>query len=71
MLSLIFFICMFGVFGKLFLWGVKAAWGISKFILTIVFLPLILIALALGGLFSAAFALLFVIGIVGLVVSRV
>lgn len=71
MLSLIFFICMFGVFGKLFLWGVKAAWGISKFILTIVFLPVILIALVLGGLFSAAFALLFVIGIVGLVVSRV
>ena len=70
MLSLIFFICKFGVFGKLFLWGVKAAWGISKFILTIVFLPVILIALVLGGLFSTAFALLFVIGIVGLVVSR-
>ena len=71
MLSLIFFICMFGVFGKLFLWGVKAAWGISKFILTIVFLPVILIALVLGGLLSVAFPLLLVIGIVGLVVSRV
>ncbi len=70
MLSLIFFICMFGVFGKLFLWGVKAAWGISKFILTIVFLPVILIALVLGGLLSVAFPLLLVIGIVGLVVSR-
>jgi len=32
---------MFGVFGKLFCFGVKAAWGISKFVLTIVFLPLI------------------------------
>ena len=70
MLSLIFFICMFGVFGKLFLWGVKAAWGISKFILTIVFLSVILIALVLGGLFSVAVPLLLVIGIVGLVVSR-
>lgn len=71
MLSLTFFICMFVVFGKVFLWGVKAAWRISKFILTIVFLSVILIALVLGGLLSVAFPLLLVIGIVGLVVSRV
>ena len=43
MLTLLFIICMFGVFGKLFCFGVKAAWGISKFVLTIVFLPLILL----------------------------
>ena len=30
MLTLLFIICMFGVFGKLFCFGVKAAWGISK-----------------------------------------
>ena len=43
MLTLLFIICMFGVFGKLFFFGLKAAWGISKFVLTIVFLPLILL----------------------------
>ena len=42
MLTLLFIICMFGVFGKLFFFGLKAAWGISKFILTLVFLPLIM-----------------------------
>ena len=41
MLTLLFIICMFGIFGKLFCFGMKAAWGISKFILTIVFLPVI------------------------------
>ena len=29
MLTLLFIICMFGVFGKLFFFGLKAAWGIS------------------------------------------
>ena len=49
MLTLLFIICMFGVFGKLFFFGLKAAWGISKFILTLVFLPLILIVMVAGG----------------------
>ena len=42
MFTLLFVFCMFGVFGKLFCFGLKAAWGISKFVLNIVFLPLIL-----------------------------
>ena len=54
MLTLLFIICMFGVFGKLFFFGLKAAWGISKFILTLVFLPLILIVMVAGGLISLA-----------------
>lgn len=43
MLSLLFAICMIWVFGKLFIFGIKAAWGISKFIVTVVLLPLVLI----------------------------
>ena len=54
MLTLLFIICMFGVFGKLFFFGLKAAWGISKFVLTIVFLPLILLVMVAGGLISIA-----------------
>lgn len=69
MLSLLFTICMIWVFGKLFIFGVKAAWGISKLLLTVVLLPVILIILAVGGLISLAFPILIVIGIVSLVCS--
>lgn len=70
MLTLIFMICMFGVFGKLFFFGLKAAWGISKFVLTIVFLPLILLVMVAGGLISIALPVLLVIGVVGLIASK-
>lgn len=70
MLTLIFMICMFGVLGKLFCFGVKAAWGISKFVLTIVFLPLILLVMVAGGLISIALPVLLVIGVVGLIASK-
>ena len=61
---------MFGVFGKLFWFGLKAAWGISKFVLNIVFLPLILIVMVAGGLLSVAFPLLLIIGVIGLVLHQ-
>ena len=70
MFTLLFVFCMFGVFGKLFCFGLKAAWGISKFVLNIVFLPLILIVMVAGGLLSVAFPLLLIIGVRGLVASR-
>ena len=70
MLTLLFIICMFGVFGKIFFFGLKAAWGISKFVLTIVFLPLILLVMVAGGLISIALPVLLVIGVVGLIASR-
>lgn len=66
MLTLLFSICMLWVFGKLFILGVRAAWGISKFLLTVVFLPVILIIMVAGGLISLAFPILIVIGIVGM-----
>lgn len=69
MLSLLFIICMFGIFGKLFFFGLRAAWGISKFVLTIVFLPLILVGLVLGGLMTLAFPILIVVGIIVLITS--
>lgn len=70
MFTLLFIFCMFGVFGKLFCFGLKAAWGISRFVLNIVFLPLILIVMVAGGLLSVAFPLLLIIGVIGLVASR-
>ena len=70
MFTLLFIFCMFCVFGKLFCFGLKAAWGISKFVLNIVFLPLILIVMVAGGLLSVAFPLLLIIGVIGLIASR-
>ena len=66
MLTLLFIICMFGIFGKLLWFGIKAAWGISKFVLTIVLLPVILIVLVIGGLLYLAIPILIVIGVISL-----
>ena len=62
----LFIICMIGVFGKLLFFGIRMAWGISKFLLTIVLLPLILIGMVAGGLLYIAFPILIVVGIVSL-----
>lgn len=70
MFYFLFMILMFFVFGKLFFFGLKAAWGISKFVLTIVFLPLILLVMVAGGLISIALPVLLVIGVVGLIASK-
>lgn len=70
MLTLLFAICMLFVFGKLFFFGIRAAWGISKFLLTIVLLPISLIIMVVGGLLSIAFPILIVVGIFSLFTSR-
>ena len=70
MLTLLFAICMIWVFGKLFFFGIKAAWGISRFLLTIVLLSVILIVMVVGGLIYLAFPVLLIVGIVSLFMSR-
>lgn len=70
MLTLIFVILMFSVFGKLLLFSIKAAWGITKIVFTIVLLPLILIGMALAGLMYGALILVVIIGAVSLFASR-
>ena len=70
MLSLLFTICMIWFVGKLFAFGLKASWGIMKLLCTVIFFPVILIGMVLGGLMYIAFALLIVGGIVALATSR-
>lgn len=67
MLELIFAICMIWVFGKMLIFGIKAAWGIAKIFWTIIFLPVILIGMVIGGLMYIAFPVLIVIGLVSLI----
>ena len=66
---LLFIICMIGIFGKLLFFGIRMAWGISKFLLLIVVLPLILIGMVVGGLLYLAFPILIVVGILSLLLK--
>ena len=59
MFYFLFMILMFYIFGKLFFFGLKAAWGLSKFVLTI-----ILLVMVSCGLLYFAFVLLIVVGII-------
>ena len=55
MFYFLFMILMFYIFGKLFFFGLKAAWGLSKFVLTIILLPITLMVMVSCGLLYFAF----------------
>ena len=63
MLKFLFLILWFMVFGKIFIFSVKAAWGLSKIIVSVILLPLFLIGLVLKGLLMIAFPVLVMIGL--------
>ena len=67
MLEILFAICMLVVFGKLFFFGIRAAWGITKLLVTVVLFPVILLALLLGGLVYLAVPVLVIAGIIAFV----
>ena len=64
MFYFLFMILMFYIFGKLFFFGLKAAWGLSKFVLTIILLPITLMVMVSCGLLYFAFVILIVVGII-------
>lgn len=55
---------------KIICFWVKSIWGIMKLLCTVIFFPVILIGMVLGGLMYIAFPLLIVGGIVALATSR-
>lgn len=67
MWTLIFIILMLAVFGEMIGFSVKAAWGITKVLLYIVFLPIILIGLVFAGLVYVAVPILAIIGVITLI----
>lgn len=69
MLTFIFIILMIAVFGKVIGLAIKATWGLTKVIFTIVFLPAILIVMAISGFMTLAVIALIIGGIVALVAS--
>ena len=66
MLKILFLIFLFVIFGKLFFFGIRAAWGISKFVLMVVFFPVILIGMLIVGLVKLAFPLLLIFGVIAM-----
>lgn len=66
LLTLIFLILLISVFGKLLWFAVKAAWSVTKILVTIVFLPLVLIGIAASGLLSIAYLGVLAVGAVSL-----
>lgn len=67
MLGVVFIVALIWVSAKMLIWGIKAAWGIARVIVTIVLLPLFIIGLAWIGLFYVSIAVLIIAGIVALV----
>ncbi|MDD7176420.1 MAG: hypothetical protein PUI69_00600 [bacterium] len=70
MLTVLFIIMMLVVFGKMFGFALKATWGITKIIFSIVLLPIFLIALVFMGLMWVALPVLIVIGLVSFFTCR-
>ena len=70
MLTILFTICMIWFIGKFFIFGLKASWGILKLLCTVVFFPVILIGMVVGGLLYIAFPILIIGGIVAFVISK-
>ena len=57
MLTVIFYIAIVYIMIRMFIWGLKAAWGIARILAFVVLLPVILVGLALSGLFLLAMGL--------------
>ena len=60
---------LFDFVGKFFIFGLKASWGIMKFLCTVVFFPVILVGMVIGGMLYLAFPLLVIGAIIALVDS--
>lgn len=70
MITLLFFILMFTVFGKLALFAIRAAWGVSKVIFCLVFAPLFFIILLVSGLVYIALPLLLIGAVISFAVGK-
>ena len=70
MLELIFAVLMISVFGRLFVFGLRATWGFARLISAVVLMPILFAVVILGGLLRIAFPVLAIIGLVSLIRPR-
>ncbi len=67
MFTILFTILTLIVFGKLLIFAVRASWGLARILVTVLFLPLVLIGLVVAGLVYLAVPILLIAGVVSLV----
>ena len=68
MITLLIIISMAIMF-KILVFGLKAAWGIARLLLTLIVFPVIMVGLLMAGLIYLAIPILIVAGIIALVSS--
>lgn len=71
MITLFFIILLIVVFARILGIAIKAAWGLTKIILTLVMLPVVIIAIALSGFIYLALIILIITGIVSLISAMI
>lgn len=70
MSTVLFMILLLLVFGKIFGFAIRAAWGVTKIAVVAVLFPLILAGLALIGLIGIALPILLIAGVISLIFCR-
>ena len=63
MWTILFSLLMFMIFGKILMFAIRAAWGVSKVVASVILLPILLVGLVLAGLVKIALPLLLIIGL--------
>lgn len=66
MLTMIFFMALIWVVWKMFVWWLKAMWGIAKLVCMLL-LPLLIVSLFLAGLIYIALPLLIIVGLAAMI----
>lgn len=67
MVLILFSIALVYVTWKLFVWGLRAAWSIMKFVCMVILLPIFLMTLVFMGLIYLAIPILIIVGIVAVI----
>ena len=68
MITLLIIISMAIMF-KILVFGLKAAWGIARLLLTLIVFPVIMVGLLMAGLIYLAIPILIIAGIIALISS--
>ena len=69
MLTLLFIIFLIGFIGKTVGLALKATWGITKFIVSVILFPITLVIMVAAGLVYVALPVLIVVGLVSILIG--
>ena len=67
MMTIVFTILMFLIFGKIIWFAFRAACGLTKIFFSVILLPVVLIGLVIGGFIYLALPILVIVGVITLI----